>query len=157
MAVICKLLCFQSLCISIVYGLTKLISSDALEQQLWINDLGTIVTPKGTKPDPSKVKAIVEMTPPTDRAGTRHLLGMINFLAAHIQNMSSITTPLLLKADVIFEWRPEQDTALTREKEILSSSTILCYFDPIVVSMIQTNASQSGLGACLLQRRKPII
>ena len=72
--------------------------------------------------------------------------------------MSSITAPLrcLLKSDVIFEWGPDQDTAVTRVKEILLSSPTLCYFDPTVVSTIQADASQSGLGACLLQRGKPI-
>ena len=138
---------------NVVFNLHKL--------QLRVNEvkyLGTIITSEGTKPDPSEVKAIVEMTSPTDKAGIRRLLGMINFLAAHIPNMSSITAPLrcLLKSDVIFEWGPEQDTAVTRVKEILSSSPTLRYFDPTVVSTIQADASQSGLGACLLQRGKPI-
>ena len=73
---------------NIVFNLDK--------RQLHVNEvkyLGTIVTP-GTKPDPSKVKAIVEMDPPNGKAGIRCLLGMINFLAAHIPNMSSITAPL---------------------------------------------------------------
>ena len=50
--------------------------------------LGTMVTPQGIKPDPMKVSAIVEMTSPTDKAGIRRLLGMTNFLAAHIPNVS---------------------------------------------------------------------
>jgi len=48
----------------IVFSLNKL--------QLRVNEvkyLGTIVTPDGTKPDPYKVKAIMEMQPTTDRAG----------------------------------------------------------------------------------------
>ena len=56
------------------------------------------------KPDPAKVKAIAEMPTPHDKAAVHHLLGMINFLAAHIPNMASITAPLhnLVKADVHF-------------------------------------------------------
>ena len=49
---------------NIVFNLNKL--------QLRVNEvkyLGTIVTPEGIKPDPSKVKAIIEMEPPTDKAG----------------------------------------------------------------------------------------
>ena len=46
------------------------------------------------KPDPAKVTAIVEMPVPQDQAAVRRLLGMINFLASHIPNMASITTPL---------------------------------------------------------------
>ena len=138
---------------NIVFNMDKL--------QLRVNEvkyLGTIVTPEGTKPDPSKVKAIVEMDPPKDKAGIWCLLGMINFLAAHIPNMSSMTAPLrcLLKSDVLFNWGPEQHAALTKVKEVLSSTPVLHYFDPKIVSSIQADASQSGLGACLLQKGKPI-
>ena len=68
--------------------------------------LGTIITHEGMKPDPAKVKAISEMPTLHDKAAVRRLLGMINFLAAHILNMASITAPLrsLVRADVHFEW-----------------------------------------------------
>jgi len=138
---------------NIVFNLNKL--------QLRVNEvkyLGTIVTPEGTKPDPSKVKAIIEMESPTDKAGIRRLLGMINFLAAHIPNLSTVTAPLrcLLKSDVLFDWGPEQQAAMTRVKEILSSAPVLHYFDSSAISTIQADASQAGLGACLLQKGKPI-
>ena len=72
--------------------------------------------------------------------------------------MSSITTPLrsLLKSDIHFIWEPEQQSVLAKVKEVLSSAPVLHYFNPIVVSTIQADASQSGLGACLLQKGKPI-
>ena len=37
--------------------------------QLEVKYLGDIVTSDSTKPDPSKVNAIMEMQPPTDKAG----------------------------------------------------------------------------------------
>ena len=100
--------------------------------------LGTIVTPDGIKPDPTKIEAIKGMPIPTDKAGVRHLLGMINFLAAHIPNMSTITAPVrdLLKSDVLFQWGPEQAKALERIKEILSTAPVLTYFDSSAWSMI---------------------
>ena len=120
--------------------------------------LGTMVTPEGIKPDPMKVSAIVEMTSPTDKAGIRRILGMINFLAAHIPNVSTITAPLrsLLKSDTLFTWGPEQANALTKLKEILSTAPVLSYFDQTAASTIQADASQHGLGACLLHKGKPI-
>ena len=138
---------------NIVFNLNKL--------QLRVQEvkyLGTIVTPDGTKPDPLKVKALTAMATPTDKAGIRRLMGMINFLAAHIPEMSTITAPLrcLLKSDVLFAWGPEQDAALTKVKAILSSAPVLHYFNPAAVSTIQADASQSGLVACLLQKGKPI-
>ena len=56
----------------------------------------------------------------------------------------------------VFEWGPEQQATMTKVKEILSSAPVPHYFDPSAVSTIQANASQSGLGACLLQKGKPI-
>ena len=89
--------------------------------------LGTMVTPEGIKPDPMKMRAIFKMGNPTDKASTRCLLGVINFLAAHIPNVSTITAPLqcLLKSDVLFTWGPEQAKAFTKLKEVLSSAPVL--------------------------------
>ena len=56
--------------------------------------LGTIISEEGIKPDPAKVNAITNMLIPTDKGGVRLLLRMVNFLANHIPNMSTITAPL---------------------------------------------------------------
>ena len=71
--------------------------------QLLMNEvkyLGTIVTSNGIRPDPAKVEAILGMPTPTDKAGVRCLLSMINYLATHISGMSTITSPVhdLLKS-----------------------------------------------------------
>ena len=120
--------------------------------------LGTIITHEGMKPDPAKVKAISEMPTPHDKAAVRRLLGMINFLAAHITNMASITAPLcnLVRADVHFKWDHSVANALSQIKNILSTEPVLKFFNPSITSVIQADASQHGLGACLLQQGKPI-
>ena len=66
--------------------------------------LGTIITVNGMKPDHDKVRAIMDIPTPTEKADVSHLLGIINFLACHILNMSITTAPLrdLLKTDVHF-------------------------------------------------------
>ena len=56
--------------------------------------LGIIISEEGIKPDPVKVNAITNMPILTDKAVVRPLLGMVNFLANHIPNMSTITAPL---------------------------------------------------------------
>ena len=121
--------------------------------------LGTIATPDGIRPDPAKIETIVGMPTPTNKAGVRRLLGMINFLAAHVPDMSTITAPVrdLLKVDVIFQWGPEQAKSLERIKKILSTALVLSYFDPGARSMIQADASQYDLGAYLFQKGKPVV
>ena len=52
--------------------------------QLCVNEvkyLGTIITHEGMKPDPAKVKAILEIPTSHDKAAVRRLLGMINSLS----------------------------------------------------------------------------
>ena len=120
--------------------------------------LGTIISQEGMKPDPAKVLAIKEMPTPEDKAAVRRLLGMINYLAPHIPNMASICKPLrdLTKADVHFQWNMQAQSAIEQVKSILSSELVLRFFDPTIASVVQADASQHGLGACLLQHGKPV-
>ena len=120
--------------------------------------LGTIIGADGVKPDPTKIMAISEMPTPTDKSAVRRLLGMVNFLANHIPNVSSITAPLrdLVKTDVHFQWGPEQDKSLSQIKSLLADPPILQHFDPTTQSTIQADASQRGLGAVLLQKGHPV-
>ena len=120
--------------------------------------LGTIISGKGMKPDPTKVQAICEMPVPNDKASVHRLLRMINFLAPHISDMANIVAPLreLIKTDVHFQWNSAAEEALTRVKNILSTHPVLHFFDPTVPSVIQADVSQYGLGACLLQKGRPV-
>ena len=87
------------------------------------------MTPDEIGPDPAKVEAIKGMPTPTDKASVRRLLGMINFLAAYVPDMSTITAPVrdLLKANAIFQWGPEHAKSLERIKKILSIAPVLSY------------------------------
>ena len=89
--------------------------------------VGTIISEEGIKLDPAKVDTISNMPIPTDKAGVRRLLGMINFLANHIPNMSTITAPLqaLVKAHTHFQWADEHNKAVEKLKTALTSSPVL--------------------------------
>ena len=72
--------------------------------------------------------------------------------------MSTIITPIqeLVKSDIIFERAESQDKAFHRVKEILSQHPALAYFDVTKPVTISCDASQSGLGAAILQDDKPV-
>ena len=120
--------------------------------------LGRVIGVDGIKPDPEKIKDILDMPSPTDKTGVQRILGMINFLAKFIPNMSTLTTPLraLLVKDTEFIWTHEQNKALDNIKKILTSEPVLGFYDPKKEVTILCDASQYGLGTCLMQDGKPV-
>ena len=66
--------------------------------------IGHLLTSEGVQADPGKVKAILEMTKPTDVAGVRRILGTVNYLAKLL-----LTIP---KYQSHFESWPETDDPL---------------------------------------------
>jgi len=123
-----------------------------------VNYLGHVVSRDGMKPDPAKIEAIDSMPDPQDKAAVQRLLGTLNFLRSYIPNMSGLTEPLrvLLKDDVLWMWGPEQQECFNVIKRLLTSEPVLQYFNVKKDTHLQVDASQSGLGAVLLQDSQPI-
>ena len=96
------------------------------------------------------------MPTPSCKQDLQRLLGMINYLAKCIPNMSELTASLrsLLKSDVPWTWFPDHDTALT--KLVLSSAPVLRFCDTSLPTTLQVNASKHGLGACFMQQNQPV-
>ena len=120
--------------------------------------MGNVVTHEGLKPDDKKIEAIVNMPQPSDIPSLQRLLGMTKYLSQYIPNESTITAPLrtLLKKGHSWNWTSAQDEALAHLKKILSKAPVLTFYDVNKPVTIQSDASQSGLGACLMQDAKPI-
>ncbi len=120
--------------------------------------LGNIVSKDGLRPDEDKIAAIVDMPTPECKQDIQRLLGTLNFLSQYIPNMSEVTAPLrsLLKKENQWTWQHEHDTALKRIKTILTSKPVLKFYNVNQSVTIQADASQFGLGACLMQDSHPI-
>ena len=71
-----------------------------------IRFLGHRISKDGLKPDPDKVKAIVNMKPPSDVAEIQRLAGMVNYLAQFLRGLSDAMKPIryLTNKDVEWEW-----------------------------------------------------
>ncbi|KAK3084785.1 hypothetical protein FSP39_018986 [Pinctada imbricata] len=124
-----------------------------------VSYLGHVISKDGLKVDPNKTKAIVEMPTPTTKADIQRLLGMANYLQKFAPNLSTATAPIrdLLKENNEFLW---DDTvhgkAFQEMKNILSTAPALNFFDPKKSTVIQCDASERGLGACISQQGRPI-
>ena len=83
---------------------------------------------------------------------------MVKYLAQYIPNESAITEPLreLLKKEEEWAWHSEHDKAIEKLKAVLTNKPVLALFDVKQPVTIQADASQSGLGACLMHRGKPV-
>ena len=120
--------------------------------------IGHVATGGGLRVDPAKVKAIREMPSPTDKAGVQRLLGLVQYLSKFLPNLSDMTKPLreLTQQDVEWCWDDAQATALNQLKEAVTRTPVLRYYTLNDEVTLQCDASQSGLGAALLQNGQPV-
>lgn len=114
--------------------------------------MGNVVSVEGLRPCPRKVEAIVSMPIPEDKAALQR------FLIQFVPNESSLTAPLrqLLKKDSVWSLGHEHTAAIEAIKQAIAQPTLLRFIDVSKPVLIQTDASRSGLGACLLQDGAPI-
>ncbi len=93
--------------------------------------LSHVVSQERFKPDPENVEAIVKMKPPTNVKEVRRFMGMCGFYRKHIENFSSLASPLtnLTRKNQPFEWTEECDNAFRKLKDRLTSSPILAKAD----------------------------
>ena len=83
---------------------------------------------------------------------------MINYLSSYIPNMSEKTASLrmLLKDDTPWIWESSQDETFDDIKRALVTAPVLKLYDVKKPVTLQVDASQSGLGAVILQEGRPI-
>lgn len=110
------------------------------------------------KPDDYKIEAIKNLKNPQNKKELQSILGAINYLRGFIPNLSEVTAPLrdLLKNNTSWLWTERQSKALDEIKKILMSPPVLVSFVEDKSVIIQTDASQNGLGCCLLQDNRPV-
>lgn len=115
--------------------------------------LGFVVDDTGLHVDPEKVSAIVNMPPPQNTTEVRRIIGMASWYRRFIPNFSSVVAPItnLLKKNTKFVWSQECEAAFSSIKGNLVSSPVMCCPDFDKPFVIQTDASDFGLGAVLTQ------
>ena len=120
--------------------------------------IGHLLTADGLKPDQKKVEAILMMPKPTDVQSVKRFLGMANYLSKFLPHLSTVTEPLrqLEDKDVEWHWNKAHEGAFTEVKRLITNHPVLCCFDVSKEVTLQCDASQSGLGATLLQEGQPV-
>ena len=127
-------------------------------KQKSIKFFGHIYSADGVTADPEKVAAIVALRPPENKSEMKTFLGMVNYLQQFIPRLSEHTALLrtLEKKDVRYTWGPSYQECFDRVKSLVANSMSLAYYDRKKPVTLQTDYSEKGLGAVLVQDGKPI-
>ena len=96
-----------------------------------VSYIGHVLTRNGVKPDPAKVKAIMEMSPPTDVEAVRRLVGMVKYLSKFLKDLSEVCEPMrrLTHKDTPWMWGSEQEQSSQKIKALVSKAPVLRYFN----------------------------
>ena len=112
----------------------------------------------GHKPAQNKVSAITMMPELSCKKEVQSFIGMINYLSKFSARLSKLCEQIreLSKERVLFNWGLEHQEAFNAIKNKIVKAPILTYYDPNKETILQTDASIKGLGACLMQQGKPV-
>ncbi|UYV64719.1 K02A2.6-like [Cordylochernes scorpioides] len=115
--------------------------------------LGHTVSAKGIQTSESKILAIRDWPKPKDKHELRSFLGLCTYYRRFVEGYADIAAPLhrLTEAKSAFHWSQDCENAFVTLKGGLCSSPVLVYPQPGMRFVLDTDASNSGIGAVLSQ------
>ena len=107
---------------------------------------------EGMRSTGEHLKAIIDAPTPQDVGALRSSLGMVNFQAPFVANLSTLADPLnaLLSTKNPFDWSPECEKAFQPIKKAVTSAPCLVHFNPDRPIILAVDASPYGVGAVML-------
>ena len=115
--------------------------------------LGHVVSADGIKPNPKIVSTIGNWKSPTNVKEVQQFLGLCNYYRRFIHKFSERAASLthLTKKGVTFDWTVHCEESFQFLKKALCQSPILAYPRPDHQFILDTDASNNGIGAVLSQ------
>ena len=86
------------------------------------------------------------------------MIRLISYLSKFLPHLSDLTKPLreLTQKEIEWCWGETQENAFRQLKEAVTRTPVLRYYNVKEPVTIQCDASQTGLGAALLQNGQPV-
>ena len=118
-----------------------------------VHYLGHVVSSEGIACDPEKIVSVKEWPTPKNVHDVRSFLGLGGYYREHIHEFSDVAEPLinLTRKGVRFKWAESCQEAFDKLKRALTSAPVLAYPDPEKSYILDTDASNYGMGAVLSQ------
>ena len=112
---------------------------------------GHRVNEEGVKPLEDKVITIVNMPPPSNVSESRAFLGMIQYYAKFMNDLSTTLFPLheLLKKNKVWCWTADAQRSFEKCKKKLISARLLVHYDNNKPLKLACDASSIGLGVVI--------
>ena len=131
----------------------KLKPSKCLLFQKRVAYLGHIVSEEGIETDPAKVKRVQEWPVPENATEVKSFLGLASYYGRFVPNFALVARPLhkLTEVNVDFTWTSECQMSFDTLKTLLATAPVLSYPDFTTEFILDTDASNHGIGAVLSQ------
>lgn len=115
--------------------------------------LGHIVSERDITTDPEKITAVENWPTPRNRKQIRSFLGFCSYYRKFVKGFSIIAKPLFLLTEnqIRFEWSQTCQEAFEKLKQKLISSPVLSFPTGHEEFILDTDASNHGIGAVLSQ------
>ena len=118
-----------------------------------VSYLGHVVTEEGIAADPEKVEQVRTWPTPENSTEVKSFLGLASYYRRFIPDFSTIAKPLykLTEAKAEFAWTEQCQLAFDSLKGLLTSDRVLAYPTREGKFVLDTDASDHGIGAVLSQ------
>ena len=112
--------------------------------------LGCFVGKDGVRPDPEKIRAIVDWPAPVNVKELRQFLGLSTYLHKYSKNYASIILPLsqLLKKEAAWNWSVECNDAFNSVKQSLTQHPVLAIAINRITWCVMRASSRSVVLSC---------